>query len=205
MATDPRPYGSASILPLVAAARDGDLQALSRLVEALQPYVHQRVTRLLFSVQGRMETPSDVAQRVNMALLAGLKNFRGESERQFYGWLNSVIANRIFDHGRSRQAVQFFVSLSAQDSSDPTADVPCLRPTPCEIAHGNEMANILKAALTSLQPEYQDALRMVFFEGRKTADIAASLGITQNAFHQRLLRAKQALEPHLPPDIHDLF
>ena len=193
------------MLDLVLAAREGNRTAMTKLIDALQPYIKQRVTKMVFPGDGRMETVSDVAQKISLAVWQGLRQFRGATEPEFWGWLNQVIAHRTADHFREQPMVPLPLGQAGTDSGGPPVEPRARGSTPSQRTRDGELAEIIRAALDKLKAEHKEVLQMAYLEGRTTAEIATLLGLKPNAVHARLYRAKKALEPHLPTHLHDAF
>jgi RNA polymerase sigma factor (sigma-70 family) len=64
-------------------------------------------------------------------------------------------------------------------------------------AESNEAASALDLAMNLLPAEDRGLLHDVYFEGRKVADVAGGLGISESAAKMRLLRARRTLATRL--------
>jgi len=182
-------------MELVYEARKGSQAALERLLKELQPHIHERVNRKVFSTAGRLQTVSDIVQNVNIAIVRDVCNFVGDSEGKFFAWLNTLINNRVIDSGRENNP--------PTESIDPNRsggglelEAPGLRPS--TLAQDRELAETLRNALARLPPREADAMRMIFIEERTRVEVAEVLGIEKNNLDQIVFRTVRKLRRLLP-------
>lgn len=97
--TAPAPQPNGDVDRLVHAARNGDVQAFTRLVELQYPFVFRTAFRWL----GNRSDAEDVAQTVCMKLAQALGRFDGRSA--FSTWLYRVTLNAVRDLQRAHQRV----------------------------------------------------------------------------------------------------
>ncbi|MDI2129441.1 sigma-70 family RNA polymerase sigma factor [Yinghuangia seranimata] len=100
---------------LIAAARDGDREALDRLVGDYLPLVYNIVGRAL---RGGSDV-DDVVQETMLGVVRGLPGLRDLGS--FRSWLVAVAMNQVRHHGRQRH-VNPAPLESALDIADPGAD-----------------------------------------------------------------------------------
>ena len=99
------------------------------------------------------------------------------------GWLMQVARRMCVDFQRKRKPTE---PLAAEPPTPPSTDeVPCQR---------------LHEAIQRLPDNYREAIVLYYLDGRKCANVAASLGIAEPAVRQRLVRARAMLHELLQED-----
>ena len=109
----PTPVSSAHFTSTLAAARDGNADAIEQLVEWFYPRVQAIVHRDLCRdlrrsrpwLTARFST-GDVVQEVFRSLLHDLSRFEGRTESAFCGYLAMITRNRLMDAIRFHEAAQ---------------------------------------------------------------------------------------------------
>lgn len=179
---------------LVAAARQGDSRALSRLLELLSGPVYR------FG-RGFCNDPhdaEDVAQVTLAALARTLRDFRGESS--LTTWAYTVARNACTRHRRrSAHAPAHLESLddpgagvAARQVADPAAD-------PQRALERAELRAALERAIRSLPPSQRAVLTLRDVEGLSAKEAGDVLGLGERAVKSRLHRARVALREMLAP------
>jgi RNA polymerase sigma-70 factor (ECF subfamily) len=154
-----------------------DATAWQRLVDLYTPYIQSWLRRQ--AVQ-----PADVedlTQEVLRSVVGGLPDFRHNLRRgAFRRWLRTITVNHLRSFWRARQtqpasgdAEQFLGRLE-----DPDSDLSRL----WDEEHDR---HVLRRLLELIEPDFEPAtwraFRLLIFEGRSAADVAAELGISANA------------------------
>lgn len=82
---------------LIAAARDGDGQALGQLLESYRNYLMLLAqVRIGQKLQTKVD-PADVVQETFLRASVGFKTFRGQNETELLAWLRKILASRLCD------------------------------------------------------------------------------------------------------------
>src|SRR5262245_66250967 len=89
---------------LAARGRDGDREALERLVTAIQGRIYGLALRMLW----HPEDARDATQEILVRIVTHLAGFRGESA--FATWAYRVAANQLLNFPRSRLAEQRYTT-----------------------------------------------------------------------------------------------
>ena len=78
---------------LLADAREGNQEALGRLLEMYRPYL-KLLSRLEFNrrMQSRLDS-SDLIQETALQAQRDINDFRGNTEKEFTSWLRRIMAN----------------------------------------------------------------------------------------------------------------
>ena len=163
----------------------GDESAFDRIVERYSTDVGALANRLL-GWPGEVE---DVSQEVFLAAYLGLKRFRGECSLR--SWLFTITINKCRSHGR-RQLLRLRTSSQVADKvQSPSAQTESSSPVDAETL------NRLRNAVAALPAKYREPVVLKYIEELGTDEIARILGISQNALHVRLSRARRRLKQHL--------
>jgi RNA polymerase sigma-70 factor (ECF subfamily) len=174
---------------LVEKFSRGDESAFDRIVERYSPDVGALANRLL-GWPGEVE---DVSQDIFLAAYLGLKRFRWECSLK--SWLFTITINKCRTHRRKRLLRRRTFSRAADRAPQPPA-----RP-----AYGNPMDtetfNRVRKAVAALPARYREPIVLRYLQEMHTEEIGRTLGISQNALHVRLSRARERLKRSLSREI----
>ena len=166
----------------LSAARAGDRQAFSRLVEAYQRPVFNLTYRML----GNREEAEDAAQETFLRAYARLRQYN--PEHRFSTSLFSIANHHCIDRLRKRRVI----TQSIDDS--PLAYVlEGKDPRPEESLLQREEADELQRLLDRLEPEYRTPLILRYWYEYSYQEIATAMGLSLAAVKSRLFRARQKL------------
>ncbi len=197
------PDDAAPTPDLLTLARQGDAEALGRLLEAQRLRLRLLAERQL---QGRLTVrvdPSDIIQQTFLEAHRSFAQFEGRQETEWAAWLQ-----RILDH-RVTLAVRDHVLLQKRDlrrerSLEDFAAGPALgqeleagHSSPSQRAIRGEEVQRLARALSALPPDQREAVRLRHLEGQPLADIARHLGRSPAATAGLIKRGMKALREQL--------
>lgn len=168
---------------VVAAARDGDLDAFETLVRTHTQSVYAHALRFF----GDPQTAEDATQEVFIKVYRSLAEFDGRS--RFATWLYRVTRNTCLDLFRAGK--RYPVPL------DPI-DVAAAAPT--DLSDPAALGAAVNLAMRALPPEDRDALAAVSIFGLSYAEASEALGIPAGTVKSRVFRARRALAASL--DMH---
>lgn len=177
-------------------ATEGDQDALDRLLQRYLPQLHAFVHARLGAELRARESSLDVVQSVCRELLAAAPGFEFRGEERFRDWLFTAALNKIRDkarfHGRDKRDV------AREEGGD---DASLVRAasflTPSVDAIGRETAEALAAALAELSEEHREVITLARIVQLPYAVIAESMGRSEAAVRQLLVRALLHLSQHL--------
>ncbi|WP_165865732.1 RNA polymerase sigma factor [Vallicoccus soli] len=166
---------------LVAAAREGSLDAFDELVRRHQ----DRAYRLALRLTGDPHDAQDVVQDAFVQAWGALRTWRGEAA--FTTWLHRIVVNRASNARRDRR---------------PTEPLPPHELLPqVEAAERGALASARREAavraVAELPFEQRSALALHYFADFPLAEVARILGITEGAAKVRVHRARRSLARRL--------
>jgi len=174
---------------LVEKFSRGDESVFDRIVERYSADVGALANRLL-GWPGEVE---DVSQEVFLAAYLGLKRFRCECSLK--SWLFTITINKCRSH-RHKQLLHLRTSSRATDKApSPSAQTACKNPMDAETF------NRIRSAVAALPAKYREPVVLRYLQELPTEEIGQILGISQNALHVRLSRARKHLKGNLKNEI----
>lgn len=196
------PEVTSDIPELLTRVRDGDDAARDELFTQCRSYVGI-VARA--QVEGRLRRKIDASDLIQQTMLEahrGLKNFRGQTEAEWLGWLKRILANNATDfvrkyHGTEKRGGKREVpihaaspGLTAEYIRDP-AD-PGESPSQCVLRMERELA--VAAAVEQLPEDYREVILLRNLQKLSFNDVADRMGRSRPAAQMLWLRALRQLE-----------
>lgn len=197
----------ADTLDLVERARDGDRDALDRLVARFRPRLEAFIhVRLGSRLRGCVE-PSDVFQETWRRATGSIESFRWRGKGSFFRWISTVAENvirnwaRYYLHSTKRNpAADVPLGVPGDDDSShdgvPGAAIVAPDPTPSESLRRKERLDRLAAALRRLPPAYRQVIVLVRLRGLSRREVARRMGRSEDAISMLLVRALRKLRTH---------
>ncbi|MGH8879255.1 MAG: RNA polymerase sigma factor [Stackebrandtia sp.] len=167
--------------PLVAAARDGDGEAITALVQGSHPHVR----RFAYSLCATPQDAEDAAQEALIILYRKIGTLR--ASRALASWLFRIVRNECVRRARllvrHRRAVPEATAVSAEE----------------EVFQRLE-AERVAAAIAALPADQRRVLIMRDIQGLSGRMVAEALGLSLAATKSRLHRARAAVNNTLGGD-----
>jgi RNA polymerase sigma factor (sigma-70 family) len=161
---------------LVEASRRGEREAFGLLVSRYQDVV----CAVSFSSTGNWALSEDVAQETFIAAWRQLGQLREVGRLR--SWLCGIARN---------------LARKARRRTDREAaveeDVPALDGNPFDVAAQAEVDRVVREALARIPEAYRETLVLYYCENRSNREVAATLGISEEAAMQRLTRGRRYL------------
>ena len=185
---------------LVRRAQGGDREAVGLLLErhlpGLEAYVRLRIGRAF----GARDAVSDVVQSACRDLLERLDGFRHGGEQAFRHWLYATAARKIADrfafHAAERRDVAR--EASPRDASVVLARALGDQASPSQEAMGAELLARLEAAFEELAEDEREVVLLSRVAGLSRAEVAQTMGRTENAvrnlLHRTLVKLAEKLD-----------
>lgn len=169
---------------LVAGDRQAAESFFERHLGTLYEFVHYRVG-------GNRAIAEDLVQDTLLTALERLGAFDGRSS--LHTWLCGIAKNKIRAF-RRRQRPALMEDVLAEADPEIEAILMAIdqEPLPEEALEREETKELVGATLSSLPPDYREALVQKYVEELSTADIAARAGKNEKAAESTLHRARTA-------------
>lgn len=187
---------------LLNKARDGDGEAVNRLLEGHRESVRQMIDLRMDRVLKRRVDASDIVQEVMLEANRRLSTYLEDPVLPFHLWLRQMAKDKLIDaHRRHRGAArrsmdreQPLVAASGNPSSlDLLGQLSDQQLTPAAEATWRELQRRFRAACEQLEEQDQEIVLMRHFEHLSNGEAAAALRLTPQAASMRYLRAMQRL------------
>jgi RNA polymerase sigma-70 factor, ECF subfamily len=182
-----------SELPLVQAAKKGDLEAFSQLVKRYD----RNIFRIAQHITHNEEDAQDVVQEAFLKAYQNLEQFQGNSK--FYTWLVRIAVNEALMKLRRRRAdktVSIDEDVETEEGSMPR-EVADWGPNPEQLYRQSELGEILKKTIQGLPPVFRTVFVLRDVEGLSTEETSEMLDLSIPAVKSRLLRARLQLRDRL--------
>lgn len=187
---------------LLIAAKQGDIQAVNRLLERHRGPVRRLIElRLDRKVQRRVDV-SDVVQDVMVEASGRLQKYLQDPAMAFHLWLRQIAWDRIIDTYRrhrvsAKRSMDREQSMSVPSDDQSTMDLaaqlsdPAL--TPATAATQRELTRNVEAAIQLLNDQDREIILMRHYEHLSNLEIAEVLKLNPPAASMRYLRAVRRL------------
>ncbi len=171
----------AELLSLITDAKNKDQKAQTRLINAHWVDVFSFVLK---KVQDE-NVADEITVSVFSKVLAKLDLF--DPNFQFKTWILTIAQNSVIDFWRKK-------SRENEDSTDNFDDFKNhFARSPEELLISEEEQKQITSVIESLDSNYQDIIRLRFFEERSIKEIAEELNLTVANTKVRIMRAKKVL------------
>lgn len=180
-------------MTLVQAAKSGDLEAFSELVNRYD----RNIFRIAQHITHNEEDAQDVVQDAFLKAYQNLDQFQGNSK--FYTWLVRIAVNEALMKLRKRRTdrtVSLDEDVETDEGSMPR-EVADWSPNPEQLYGQSELGDILKKTIQGLPPGFRTVFVLRDVEGLSTEETAEMLGLSIPAVKSRLLRARLQLRDRL--------
>jgi RNA polymerase sigma-70 factor (ECF subfamily) len=188
------PDDSAETQRLLGALRDGDPQALGRLLLRHQAYLERFVElRLDTRLRARFD-PADVVQEAQMEAVRRLPRYLEQPALPLRLWLRQLAHDRLLnlrrDHaGAARRTVEREVALPEGSAAELASQLLAAGSTPSQHYDRQELAQRVREALALLAEADREVLLLRHFERLSNPEVATLLGLSAGAVSKRYGRA----------------
>jgi RNA polymerase sigma factor (sigma-70 family) len=169
---------------VVDGLRRGEAPAFDEAWEGFRA----RVFGYLARMAGRRDLAEDLLQETFLRLAARAPSLREDT--RLGPWLFTVARNLYVSHLRT-------TLLDAERLDELALEDPGRVVSPFEEAAASELGKRVERALLGLPPSYREAILLVAVAGMEPGDAAEVVGITPEAFRQRLSRGRGMIEDAL--------
>ena len=161
-----------------------DNNALKTLLERHR----EELVFFLYCILKDMEDAEDIMLDAYAVAASGTSKFSGKSS--FKTWLFAIGRNLALKHIRKRHFL--FIPLNeeveAEGSNEGRPDLEILK---------NEKNRMLYDAMNRINPDYREALHLMYFESMETDDISEIMGKNKKQIYNLISRGKAALKETL--------
>lgn len=171
--------------------REGKTDAWQALYDAYAERVWRGVARLLGPQRAEV---ADVVQETMMAAARSARTY-DPSRGSLWPWLWGIAYNHVAMHLRKADQQQRLAKAIAALTANSDQGLRWFEgkdPSPPAAASAAEMAELVRAALTSLSADHALVLTARYLDGDSVADIARQERSTESAIRSKLARARQA-------------
>jgi RNA polymerase sigma-70 factor (ECF subfamily) len=201
--------GDMSTTQLVVASKEGDNQALGRLLEQYRGYLLMLAHRSLSAQLRRRVDPVDIVQVTYLEAKRDLATFRGNSPGEFAAWLRGMLKNNVATavtrHVMTqKRSVHREVNADGKAGNDSAgspwiSQLPGSTTSPSGVVIKAEAAVALVEALHQLPETQAEAIRLRYMEGLPLAEIVERMGKSDTAVAGLLKRGLQKLRTIIDP------
>ncbi len=168
-------------------ARAGDQQAFARLVRPVYGVLRARAYRGLHKEAVPAVSGSDVAQSTLVEAMEHLANFRGNTEREFWAWLYSILDHLVLDENRHVWVVRRR-RMFARQAPVAQPDTGAAGPQPDRATMKAEERLHLSRALTLLSEEEKVIIHLRFWQKLSWQQVAQVVGSSPAGVRMRCRR-----------------
>src|SRR4051812_26732201 len=185
---------------LLAGARQGDSDAVNRLMDRHRDSLHRMVRCRLNQGVARRVDASDVVQDALLTASRRLAEYLQSPKIPFHAWLRQLARDRLADVYRRELADKRNVAREQQagaverSSLNPLAQLSDGQLTPAETLLRKEFAERFHQAVDQLDDDARDIVLMRHAEQLSNSQAAELLGISEPAAGMRYLRALRQLK-----------
>ena len=174
---------------LVLRVQKGDKRAFDLLVLKYQYKLQAIVGRFIRDT----DEVADVTQEAFIKAYRALAKVRGDS--QFYTWLYRIAINTAKNHLVSKSRRPANTDIDVEDAEQFANNEKLIDDvTPENSIMTDELAAIIKSALSALPEDLRTALTLREFEGMSYEDIAAIMDCPVGTVRSRIFRAREFLD-----------
>ncbi|MEN8122043.1 MAG: sigma-70 family RNA polymerase sigma factor [Bacteroidota bacterium] len=173
---------------LVKKAREGDQQAFAELLSSYRDSLFFMMKKMVNNVDDAEDlTIESFGKAFNL-----LESYTGKFA--FSTWLFKIATNHCIDFIRKQKKLTL---LSIDEGSDddilPSQYILSENPDPEEKMIWQQKGELLNDFIHRLHPDYQEIIKLKYFQGFSYIEIAEELGIPLGTVKARLYRSKELL------------
>lgn len=178
---------------LVAAAREGDREALEALLLRYEPTVYGFGMRMCRDP----EDAKEVLQETLLAMARKFGDFRGNSS--ISTWVYTIARRFCMKRRRGGRSVAAELLSARETTRSEVLDIADPGLGPEERLRAREMGAAVARAISELPPIYREVFVLRDIEGLSASSVAEVLGTSTQAVKSRLHRARVAVRKSLRP------
>jgi RNA polymerase sigma-70 factor (ECF subfamily) len=185
---------AAEVNKWIVEARQGNREALGRLLNNFRYYLLLMANRKLDPTLWAKVAPSDIVQESLMEAGRNFPRFHGSSEEELLAWLRGILRHIVMDAHRHYTTEKRQVANELPLAELPQLEIPLATTnSPSESAQAREQDEQLNEAVQQLPEHYRQVLRMYTWDKLTFVQIAEKLGTTADAVRKMFRRAIEEL------------
>jgi len=201
-----KPLDLDTISLLIPQVKAGSEDARDELLQHIQSYLGLMAAKNNVAHLQAKFGNSDIVQQSLAQIVHGFDQFRGESSKEFYGWLNQIVANEAKrlqrDHHRQKRDIARERRLDHSGSN--AAIIPAdHQPTPGTNALAQEELRLLSSALDRLPEDYAEVVRLRSLESLPFQQVADKMNRSVDSVRKIWYRAIVKLQQEVESKDHD--
>jgi RNA polymerase sigma-70 factor (ECF subfamily) len=165
----------------IALVQAGNSDAFAEIIDKYQIPIQ----RYLYRLTGDYELARDLAQDTFVQAYKGI--LKTKEDISFKAWLYRIATNNAWQHRRRKKLISFITLDDTTKSNQQSGEVQ-------DININDRME--IQEALIKVPEEQRTCLVLHFVEGFKYKEIAATLGISEDAVRMRVARGKEAFKKY---------
>ncbi|MEE8384573.1 MAG: sigma-70 family RNA polymerase sigma factor, partial [Dehalococcoidia bacterium] len=156
---------------LIDSARDGDQEAVRRLVVLYHPRLRARLLRQMDPGMKSKIEPEDILQQVYLEVFRAIERFTYQGKDSFLRWMYAILDRKLIDEHRAMRAERRDIRREIKPARpsgqrttyiDLMARVMAEESTPSQVVRKDEALGALAACVASLPEHYREVIKMRF-------------------------------------------
>lgn len=180
---------------MISGCKEGREEAFDALVLKY----HKKVFNVAYRMLNNYEEANDISQEVFVRVYKNIRGFREESG--IFTWLYRITVNlsknRLKVLNREKKRLESLDDPILTDEGQIKPEIAEDKPTAAQILVHKEDAELIKAALASLDEEFREVVVLRDIEGLSYEEIARILRVNPGTVKSRLHRGRLALKEKL--------
>lgn len=174
---------------LLTKAKNNDIDAFEKLIEAYQ----KKVFNIAFRILGNYDDANDAAQEVFIRVYRSLNSFKEQST--FSTWIYRITTNVCLDELRKRKnnKLVYIDEEIKNEDGEMKRQIESDEPSPDIIAEKNELKRQINEAINDLTDEHKLVIVLRDIQGFSYSEIADITKIPEGTVKSRINRARQSL------------
>lgn len=174
-------------------SRNGDTQALDRLLTALQNRLRESGERRVGeALRGRTRV-SDILQDAYVEVVRSINDFEGSTQAEFFAWVAAIIENAARRQHRHLTAKKRKPPSRTTELNALTIAYLRTVSSPLSQLQKREDIELIYRAVQQLKDEHREVIERAIFAGVPVPEVAKEIGRTEAATRMLLSRARAAL------------
>ncbi len=187
---------------LIRDARQGDQEAVRRLLVLYHPRLRARLLRQMDPTMRSKIEPEDILQQVYLETFRAIGTFQYQGQGSFLRWMYAILDRKLIDEHRAMRAERRDVRREfkpAPTAGAQTTYIDLLTrvtagcTTPSQVIRKEEALGVLAACVATLPEHYREVIQMRFIESLPVADVARRLNRSIGSIHMICHRALRQL------------